>query len=373
MRVLVCAGYYAPHIGGYEKNVHELVERLVDKGHNVTILTCNTELAEGWELNGNIFIQRLPSWNLLSRTFPFPKPSLDLFRLFSHVGTKAYDVVVTQTRFFPTSFVGLLFAKRYHIPLIHVERGTCHAVLSNKILGLVGQIYDHTMGSAIVKTAKVNVGVAQSACEFVKHLGGKRIRVIYNGIDACVNRSQTVDGITRVVYVGRLIYAKGVQNLIRAFELCCKTHVEMRLWIIGDGNYRTTLEAQAGASKYGSRITFCGELKHDAVMEMLSLSDIFVNPSYSEGLPTSVMEAASVGVPIIATDVGGTREVISDGTGLLVQPHDVKGMAERIQLLSFDGEMARRMGIKAKQAVRQKFNWDEIADQWDKLLKEVAI
>lgn len=365
MSILIFAGYYHPHIGGYTKNIHELAKRLVEEGYEIAVVTCNTESFEPLEIMDGVLIQRLPSLKLLGGTFPIPKPFL---RLFCFLFSKSdYDVVVTQTRFFVTSLLGMFYAKIHKLPLVHVERGTCHSVVSNRLVSLVARIYDHTVGTAIVKAAKLNVCVSESARTFVLHLGGKDTMVVYNGVDMPKHTNWV-----KITYVGRLVYAKGVQDLIRAFELCCNASDQLRLVIIGDGNYRKRLESQARASQYGNRILFCGELEHDSAMEMLASSDIFVNPSYSEGLPTSVMEAASLGLPIIATDVGGTSEIIiHKESGLLIQPHDIVQLSGALESLVLNRDWARQLGAKARNNTGKKFGWDRITQQWEELLRGI--
>lgn len=175
MNIAIFAGYYYPHIGGYEKNVHELAKRLVSNGYIIEVVTCNTEGDPIIEMHDGVHIQRLRSIHLLKKTFPVP---ID----FPYCPHK-YDIVITQTRFFPICFIGMLFAKLKGIPLIHVERGTCHSVVSNKLVSVIAQIYDHTLGSLIVKSADVNVGVSNAACIFIEHLGGYNTKTIYNGIE----------------------------------------------------------------------------------------------------------------------------------------------------------------------------------------------
>ena len=181
MKITVFAGYYFPRVGGYITNVHELARRLVANGHKVTIITCNTEnsLAD-YELRDGVGIIRLPAWDLVGRTFPLPKPSFALFRLWF----RKPEVVFTQTRFFPTSLLGALYAWWWRgTKHIHVERGTCHSVVADKKLSLAVRAYDHTCGALVCRMAEKNVGVSQAACDFTAHLGGKNRRVIPNGVE----------------------------------------------------------------------------------------------------------------------------------------------------------------------------------------------
>jgi len=374
MKILVFAAYYYPHVGGYEKNIHELNKRLRQRGHEIGIVTCNTDKAVPQEELDGIHIYRLPAWNIMGGTYPIPKPTPATFKVLRKLCKKQFDLVNTQTRFFFTSFIGLVFARFKRVPLVHTERGTRHSITPNKLAEAIGKIYDHTIGSLIVKAAWKNIGVSQAACDFAKHLGAKDSIVIYNGIDTNVfRRTETnlreqleLNGATVITFVGRLIYAKGVQDLISAFAKVEElVPAKMKLLIVGDGPHRKNLEGQVQQEGCGTDILFLGQKTQKEVAEILSAADIFVNPSYSEGLPTSVMEAASVGLPIVATDVGGTREIISHGeTGILIKPGQPQQMAEAILSLIRNGRMASKLGTAARNMVSQKFDWDKLTQQW---------
>jgi len=367
MSILIFACYYHPHIGGYELNIHSLAKRLVVRGHKVTIITSNaTNSAASDELDG-VQIVRLPAWNALNGTFPIVKPSRATLRLL--LKRNPPDVVVTQTRFFTTSMLGTLFAKLQRKPLIHVERGSCHSDVTSKVISTIAKVVDHTVGRWIVRSAKVNVGVSQAACEFILHIGGREELVIRNGVEkrSRSKRSKAGDPLT-IVFMGRLVYGKGVQDLIEAFGRCQTENLSLH--IIGDGCYRGELEAQAQRTSCARNVHFHGELAHDDALKVLANGDIFVNPSHSEGLPTSVMEAASVGMPIIATDVGGTYEIVEDGvSGIIVQPHDVEALTQAVCELTRDRSRASILGWEAKRQVRLKFDWGKITGQWEELLK----
>lgn len=176
----------------------------------------------------------------------------------------------------------------------------------------------------------------------------------------------------RIIFVGRLIEAKGVQNLISACNVLWDNFT-FDLVIVGDGNYRTQLEIMVKPS-YSSFVKFTGTLSRPEVFKELKQSDIFVNPSYSEGLPTSVMEAALVGLPIIATDVGGTKEIIDDAqTGILIKPHNIAAISLHLGVLMSCPEVAREMGRRASVSVAAKFSWDTITKQYIDLLEEVVV
>lgn len=366
MRVLILAAYYCPDIGGYPKNVHELAKRLVETGHEVTVATCS----HGGPIKDGVEIVRLPSWITLRGEYPIPKPSKALSGLWK----ARYDVVITQTRFFLTSLWGAVYAKCNHVPLIHVERGSDHCVVSNPVVRALARMYDHTAGHWIVSQAQHNIGVSRMACSFVEHIGGRDPEVVHNGISTSRLRVTRDDDIC---FVGRLVYGKGVQDLISAFEQCCASKAantaNIRLVIVGDGNYRRCLESQAKASPYSDRIVFMGQLSNQDALKVMARCRIFVNPSYTEGLPTAVLEAASLGKAVVAADVGGTGEIITPGiSGWLYPPHDVKQLtATLLRLLRHPGT-AREYGEVAQEAVHKSFSWKKIAARYNEIINIIS-
>jgi len=404
-RIMIFSGYYLPHAGGAIYDTHVLARGLVGVGYDVEVVTCNTEHSPWTETVDGVHITRLPCWNLLSGQFPIPKPSTALVKLFA----RKVDLVSTQTRFFATSFVGLLVAKWQGVPLVHTERGAMHSVVQSKLVDKISQAYDHAIGSLIVKNSDVCVGLSAEVCTFLEHLGGTiPVRIPLGVHPAFTNKSRdgTQTSGKTIIYVGRLIYAKGVHDLLAAFELVEKCVPDASLIIVGDGDYRWTLEKQAGlwvgstmfsgdseesikrsvvdattmlrhsmlGERADSRVKFLGELPQEQVSDVLATADIFVHPSYSEGQPSAVAEASAVGLPVIATDVGGTRELVEDNvTGYLVDPRNPRALTDRILTLLTDTDKVHRMGQAGREKMLRDYHWTAMVDSYDKLFRGVII
>jgi len=325
-KILVFASYFLPHKGGAEKYIYELFRRLIKDGYEVDIFTSNTENVSNFEKIEGLNVYRVPCYHILGKTYPIPKP-LPSIKLLRRLKKNNYDYINTQTRFWISSFYGYLFSKLARIRLIHTEHGTRHTEFDNPLIKKLAEIYDHTFGTWLIKSAWKNVGISKASCEFCKHLGARVTYLVPNGVDTSIFKKKKTDlkkrlGISNdykiITFIGRLIYAKGVQDLISVFpkikEKCPKT----KLLIVGEGDYKQHLEKLSNKDR---DIIFLG--RRDDIVDILNITNVFVNPSYSEGMPTSVLEAAAVGVPIVATDVGGTREVINDK---LIKPKDLGGL-----------------------------------------------
>jgi glycosyltransferase involved in cell wall biosynthesis len=107
------------------------------------------------------------------------------------------------------------------------------------------------------------------------------------------------------------------------------------------------------------RVRFVGRVDHDRVGRFMAAGDLFVLPSLSEGLPTVVCEAMNCGLPVVATAVDGTPEIVRDGqTGLLVPPSDPGALADALAAILDDPDRARRMGEEALRVGRAEYTWD---------------
>lgn len=142
------------------------------------------------------------------------------------------------------------------------------------------------------------------------------------------------------------------------------------LLIAGDGPELTALQALALRLGLEERVTFLGQ--RSDIPLILAALDLFVLPSRHEGMPNAVLEAMAAGLPVVATAVGGTPEVVVDGiTGLLVPPHDPLSLANALSRLLDDAELRGRMGAAGRQRVQKDFSQTEMVRKTERLYREV--
>jgi glycosyltransferase involved in cell wall biosynthesis len=201
-----------------------------------------------------------------------------------------------------------------------------------------------------------------------------RIVVIRNGITPIplegVNRSEVKkeagmqDGDLVILSVGRLVYQKGHEYLIAAMPIVLNEFPNAKVGICGDGLLRADLEAQIQLLGLSDSIKLLG--KWDSVSKFLVSADVFVLPSRSrEGLSIALLEAMSVGLPIIATNVEGMDEVILEGeNGLLVPIKNPDALAQAILQLLRDPQMRKRMGDVSKQRLHDLYTIDRMCERY---------
>lgn len=228
-------------------------------------------------------------------------------------------------------------------------------------------------------------------CEAVKRfcvedvgIPSKRVRVILNGMnlrsfdlafshairDVIADANRGADRV-RMGTVARLEPQKGIRFLIEAMELLQSSGVDAELWIVGDGPDRPELEAMVNASPdLRDSVKFLGQ--RDDVPALLGQMDMFVLPSLWEGLPNAVMEAMAARLPVVATSVDGTPELVNDGeTGLLVPPKSPEALADAIAKLVADGALRQRMGQAGRRRIEQHFTEDRMIAETEALYREL--
>jgi glycosyltransferase involved in cell wall biosynthesis len=175
--------------------------------------------------------------------------------------------------------------------------------------------------------------------------------------------------------VGNLTWVKGYENLIEAVAIVSKKYKNIELLIAGkildtQIEYYQRLKKLVSSFGLNKKVNFLGW--RTDTPEILSLMDIFVLPSIMEGTPISILEAMSMKIPVIASDVGGIHEQIIDGeTGILVSPNEPSEIALSILNLLESSKKRKEMGDKARKLARKKFSIESCAKAHKKLYREV--
>lgn len=206
-----------------------------------------------------------------------------------------------------------------------------------------------------------------------------KLRVIPNGVD--VDRFGPRDpelkeslaiapDVPLITTIGRLHEQKGISYLLRAVSSMRHSRRACHLLIVGHGPLDDELKALAKQFGVADRVTFLGFC--DDVPRVLAATDIFVLASLWEGMPNAVLEAMAAGLPVVATRVEGTVDLIDDGkTGMLVMPRDVPGLATSILRLLDDPARARALGKAAQAHVRAHFPLDAMVRRHEQLYAEL--
>jgi glycosyltransferase involved in cell wall biosynthesis len=165
-----------------------------------------------------------------------------------------------------------------------------------------------------------------------------------------------------VLYTGRLHEAKGLHDLLAAWSTLAPSHPTARLWLVGEGPQREELNETIAARGLSQSVRLPGAF--DSVEEMLDAADIFVLPSYIEGMSLSLLEAMAAGLPVIATDIPANRTLVDDkATGILVPPRDPPALTAALRRILEHHDLAHRFGQAARSRVAAEFSLEQTAQR----------
>jgi glycosyltransferase involved in cell wall biosynthesis len=282
------------------------------------------------------------------------------WRLARLLRSRRVDVV--HTHLWGASLWGRIAAVGARVPVIVT---TEHNVDSWK------KTHHFALDRALAPATTHLVAVSQQVREFyeARGVGRGRWRVVYNGVDtsAAPHRERGAAfqelGLGKadpvVGLVGRLVPAKAPEVFLRALALAAARVPGLRGLVVGDGPLRSKVEAEARRLGLGARVVFAG-LRQD-VPELLPGLDALVFSSLREGLSMAMLEAMAAGVPVVATDVGGTPELIAHGvTGLLVPPGRPESLADALVGLLEDAAGGERIRREARRCVEERFSLEKM-------------
>ncbi len=192
--------------------------------------------------------------------------------------------------------------------------------------------------------------------------GQRNVKILYNPTfkkDIKEKKSKKVN----VLFMGRVGHRKGVYDILKAAKLIQNSNVQINIY--GDGEI-DKVKNIVKENKISTKVKVNGWISGDDIEKAYNKSDIFILPSYNEGLPMSILEAISYGLPVISTNIDGIPEAVHDNiNGYLIKPGDYKALAEKIDLLAHNAELRTEMGLQSLNISKNKFDIEVILNELD--------
>jgi glycosyltransferase involved in cell wall biosynthesis len=340
---------------------------LAARGQRVVVVTSCTGDYPGFEQRGNIKIYRVKPFIYLPAV-PYvidPLFWVKVIRIGSSEKVATGIAVMPQAL---TTFM-LAFAKLFwKLPFAIWVTGA-GASSGRPLVDWVSRVYDLTLLRFSMQMATQAWSMSEALNELIHTWGAKRskIRIVpCQNIDTemfvpktdCTN-VRAKWGIASdekvVTCVGRLYPLKGINYLIEASSHIVRSCPQTRFVIVSQGPQYELLKAQAQVTAPGKFI-FTGWVDQSQLQGIFNMTDIFVLPSLSEGVPTVVLEAYAYEIPVVATDVGATRDILHDGVnGYLIPPRDSLALSEGVLKLLQDDQLSRTMGKKNREFILHNF------------------
>ncbi len=256
------------------------------------------------------------------------------------------------------------------IPLFHRPIKDFDALYRNLML----PIYTRIESNLVKSCEKLTVVSNSLRKEFENHYN-IAADVVYNAVDTeLFNLNPQSRRNSVILFVGKLCVGKGILDLLKIAELLNKSHPGTRLYIIGKGPLKNHIEKSV-RNKRLTNISMLNSIEHSELIKYYHIAQIFVLPTYYEGLPNAVLEAMACELPVIASNVSGIPEQIEDNvTGFMVPPGDVQCFYKKIVELLDSPDKRTTLGKNARKKVLENFTWNlvakRIADNYQQILEK---
>ena len=364
MTILFFSAQYLPTVGGVERYTWNLARRAAADGHRAVVVTSALPGLPGRQTDADgIQIRRLPVWPVMKGRFPVVRPGALCSRAWRDLWDPRPDFCVIQTRMYPQSVFAARAAKAHGVRALVIDHSTGYMPVGGGAVGLAGRLYEHGACALVKKAVPEFYGVSAAVCRWLGTFGIQAAGCLPNAVDPAALAAEAADdpldwrahlGLPPqqklVAFVGRLIPEKGAAALAQA----ARGLPGVTVVAAGDGPQREELQRLGAATP--------GALEHRRVVQLLCQADAYCLPTrYAEGFPTTLLEAAACGCPILCTPTAGTEELLPDPDhGLLLPDATPEAIAAGLQALLDDPAAARRRAANARARLEGRFTWDAV-------------
>lgn len=356
--IIVFTAFYKPHLGGVEKYVENFYKNLTDKRILIITNKYDFSLAKS-DKDNTLDIIRIKSIEIIKDKYYIPTFS-GIKEIRSIIKNNIRAELHTHTRFYFSNFLAALFGNRNRLSHYHFEHGSSFVRDGSLIVRIFAFIFDKTFARYILKNAKLVFPISLGVKDFLER-NFKNIKygpVIYNSYNFKSEeiKNKKKPKLLKLLFVGRVIKSKGIYELIDACKLLSKENFPYSLTVIGDGSERITLQNYVRKKGLENNVTIRGALPFEQTQGEYKKHDMLVNPSYTEGLPTTVLEALANGLLIVATDVGGTKEIINRKGLIKLKDLSSRTLYTNIKELYENWEMEYTKLVKSYSFAKKRFD-----------------
>ena len=378
MKILMLTWEYPPRVvGGISKVVYDLSHKMVKEGNEVTVVTYKDgDNVKYYENDKGVEVYRVDNYMIRPNNF------IDwIMQLNFNMITKANEIINKNGKFdvihahdWLVAYTAKSIKESYNIPLI----STIHATESGRNSGIHDETQRYINDSEWMLTYEsseviVNSNYMKNEVQRLFGLPYDKINVIPNGVnlqlfsnvnvDYDFRRQYAMDNEKIILYVGRLVYEKGIQNLIAAMPKILDRYHDSKLIICGRGGMIDELREQVKYLGIDNKVYFAGYCDSKKMQKMYKCADVAVFPSTYEPFGIVAIESMLSGTPTIVSDVGGLNEIVEHGvTGMKSYAGNSNSIADSVLALLFDPKLCANISQNAIKKVKENYNWSKITD-----------
>ena len=389
MKILMIISQFNPIIGGAERQAQLLAQQLVMKGLEVQVVTGWWKFGTPREevMDGIRIFRNFCCWGMFGIKNDRVIRMLGGITYVMSLGAylllhgRKYDIIHVHQFLYP-AFVSVLFGKIFLKKPVLIKNA-CSGFTSD-----MRQLRSYPLGSLqlryLIKEMECLVTVSLEGKNEFQAVGYPESKMVYipNGVEVPSEGKRNYDQALRFLAIGRLDRQKGIDVLLKAWNILVEKGNNLKLIILGSGPQEFELKEVSESLKMTESVEFRGTV-HD-VEKYLKDADLFVLPSRAEGLSNALLEAMAQGIPCIATNVGGNTELLEAESndippgqfiiaknGLLINPDDELGLTEAMLFLIRNSNIREEVGKRGRIYIQENYSIESIADRYIALYKRL--
>lgn len=358
--IITFAHLYKPHLGGLEKYVENFYKHLPNKKVLVVTSKYLKDLPTE-EKDGTLDVYRLDCIEIVKGKYFVPSLK-GIKEIKKIIDNNKNAEIHTHTRFYFMYCIALFFAKKYKLQHYHFEHGSSFVKDGSLLVRVFAYVFDHTFSKYILNSAKFVFPISESVKMFLKSTFknlklGPTLYNSYNFRNENFSKKQKPE-ILNLLFVGRIIKTKGLYELIETCKRLKESNFKFKLTMIGDGSEISEIQKLIKEYELENEIDVKGALPYEETQKQYPMYDVFINPSYTEGLPTTVLEALGNNLFVVATDVGGTREILPKEDLIQLNTLSEEVISDKVLKISENWDMEYIKYKNFYPSVIKKFSWE---------------
>jgi len=376
MKILMLTWEYPPRVvGGIARVVNDLSKRMKKDGHDVTVVTYREGNSPYYELDKGVKVYRVDNFMIKSNNFIdwVMQMNFNMVAKASEIIQKEGNFDVIHAHDWLVAYAAKTLKHAFNIPIV----STIHATEAGRNSGIRDEQQKYINDTEWMLTYEsteviVNSNYMKGELQRLFGLPFEKINVVPNGVnllsfsgidrDYEFRRKYARDNEKIILFMGRLVYEKGVQHLISAMPKILNGYNDVKLVIAGKGGMMDELKAQAEALGLGPKVYFTGYMNGKDVQKLYKAADISVFPSTYEPFGIVALEAMLAERPVVVSDAGGLNEIVQHKeNGMKCYMGNANSIADSILELLFDQQLCTNVVKKAKAKVKNEYNWNKIA------------
>lgn len=364
MKILQTPVRFYPFIGGVESHVYYLSRKLVEQGHDVTVICANEPNRKKEDTVDNVVVKRLSYIGKIANTNITPNLPLQLLQ-------EEFDIIHTHL---PTPWSAdwsAMAAKLKRKPLVVTYHND---IVGGGVANYIAKFYNATSLKLLLGAAGKIILTQPNYLKFSPHLrkrskSPEKFEIIPNGVDINefkpLKTQKEKNSVFFLSVLNKYHRYKALDYLLKALVLVKKEFIDVKLMIGGEGELLEYYRVMARTLDLENNVEFHGFIPQEKLVEYYNKCNVFVLPSISssqEGFGIVLLEALACGTPVIGTEiVGVASDVKEHNAGIIVPPKDSEALGKTIIELLRDADLAREMGIRGRALVASEYTWKSVA------------